>query len=135
MDLIRPHVFALVAAARRPLQIPITMVSVTVPRGSVFRLDYIMVAYNRTVAMGAQTSPELLFTLLDTRGVVSNNPDLIFRDVTTPAGGPTVKAAWGWRVEYPPGAIITMEVRGMDPGPVPAYVSITYIGQKGWGQR
>ena len=137
MDLIRPHCFMLVAACRAPLQIPVTMLNTVVPRGAMFRLDYVMVAYNRTIdeETGAQTSPELSFALKNSKGIAHNNPDLLFRDVTTPAGGTGVRAAWGWRIEFQPGEIITMEVRGMDAGPVPATVSVTYIGQKGWGRR
>lgn len=135
MDLIRPHCFMLVAAARAPLQVPVTNLNTVVPRGAIFRLDYIMVAYNRTVVEGAQTSPELLFALKNSKGIGNNNPDLLFRDVTTPAGGQRVRTAWGWRIEFEPGEVITLEVRGMDAGPVPATVSVTYIGQKGWGRR
>ena len=135
MDYIRPHCFLLVAASRAPLQLPVTFLDVTVPRGAIFRLDYIMVSYPRTVALGAQTSPELTFTLVDTRGVAVNAPDLIFRDVTTPSGGQRVRAAWGVRIEYQPGEVISMKVTGMAAGPVPATVSITYLGQKGWGLR
>lgn len=125
----------LVAANRLPLQVPLTLIDITVPRGAIFRLDYIMVSYARTVALGAQTSPELTFTLSDTRGVNSNERDVFFRNVTTPSGGSTVRAGWAWRIEFQPGEVITMAVRNMLPGPIPATVSITYIGQKGWGRR
>ncbi len=135
MDLIRPHCFMLVGACRAPLQIPVTILNVVVPRGAIFRMDYVMVSYNRTVVDGAQTSPELSFALKNTKGVTNNNPDIRFLDITTPAGGPEVKAAFGWRIEFDPGEVITMEVRGMAVGPVPATISITYIGQKGWGRR
>lgn len=135
MDLLRPHCFMLVAATRAPLQLPVTLLNTVVPRGAVFRLDYIMVAYNRTVEVNTQLSPELLFSLKNSKGVGNNNPDLLFRDVTTPSGGPRVRSAWGWRIEFDPGEVITMEVRGMNAGPVPATVSVTYIGQKGWGRR
>jgi hypothetical protein len=141
MDLIRPHAFALVAAMRRPLQLPFTQISVTVPRGAVWRLDYIIVSYPRTVVAGAQTSPELTFNLVDTRGLTNNDRTrpLAFVDMTTPAGsgtrGPRIRAAQGWRIEYQPGEVVTMEVLGMAAGPVPATISVTYLGQKGWGRR
>jgi hypothetical protein len=135
MDMIRPHVFALVAAARAPLQPPVTFLNTRVPTGAAFRLDYILVVYPRTVAAGAQTSPELEFTLHNTRGVLHNDPPLLFRDVTTPAGGSRLRAAWGWRIEFPPGAVITMEIRNIAAGPVPATVSVTYLSQRGWGRR
>lgn len=132
---IRPHAYYLAAAARAPLQVPVTFFNTVVPRGSDFRLDYIMAAYNRTAALGVQTSPELEFILHNTRGVDHNFPAIPFNAITTPAGGPEVRAAQGWRIVFPPGAVITLEVRNVAPGPVPAYVSVTYIGQKGWGKR
>lgn len=133
--MIRPHGFFLVAAARAPLTLPVTYFNTVVPRGSLFRLDYILVSYPRVLdGEGDQISGELLFTLHNTRGVVHNMPDLLFRDITTPAGGSTVRAAWGYRIEWPPGAVITMEVRGMLVSG-PEEVSITYLGQKGWGKR
>lgn len=135
MDLIRPHAFFLVAAARVALQVPVTFLNTTVPRGSVFRLDYILVQYPRTVALGAQTSPELNFILHNTRGIVHDDPPVFFGAITTPAGGPRVRAAQGLRIEFPPGAVITLEIRNMAAGPVPATVSVTFLGQKGWGKR
>lgn len=135
MDLIRPHVFFLVAAVRRALELPFTMLDVTVPRGAVFRLDYILVSYPVTVLAGAQTSPDLRFELTDSRGVAVNDPAIFFKDVTTPAAGARVRAATGFRIEYPPGAVISMRVSNMAVGPVPATVSVTYLGQKGWGPR
>jgi len=135
MNLIRPHVFALVAAVRAPLQLPRTLLNTMVPMGANFRLDYILVTYPRTVVAGAQTSPELTFTLKNTRGIEHNNPALTFSFITNPAGGPALRAAWAWGIEFPPGAIITMEVSGMNAGPVPATISVTYLSQKGWGRR
>lgn len=135
MDLIRPHGFFLVGASRLALQVPFTLLNTVVPRGAVFRLDYILVAYPVTVVAGAQTSPDLNFELLDTRGVSSTNAPLLFKAVTTPSGGTAVRAAWGFRIEYPPGAVISMRITNMAAGPVPATVSVTYLGQKGWGTR
>lgn len=135
MNMIRPHCSIVAAAVRRPLQLPVTYINTVVPRGAIYRLDYILVAYNRTVEVSTQTSPELLFRLLNTRGIAHNNEPIPFRDITTPAGGPRVMMSHAWRIEFPPGAVITMEVTGMAAGPVPATVSVTYLGQKGWGVR
>lgn len=135
MNMIRPSVFLLAAAVRRPLEIPFTQIDVTVPRGAPFRLDYILVAYSVAVEAGAQITPDLHFELLDSRGVASDNIPVRFRNITTPAGGSTVRAAWGFRIEYPPGAVISMQVTNMIAGPLPPTVSITYLSQKGWGAR
>lgn len=135
MNLIRPHVSVLVAAARVPLQLPVMTINTTVPRGAVFRLDYILASYPRTVVAGAQTSRDLIFRLLDSRGVAVNEPAIPFFSVTTPNGGQAVGGVWAWRMEYQPGAVISLEVSGQVTGPVPATVSVTYLGQKGWGRR
>lgn len=135
MNLIRPHVSLLVAAANAPLQLPVTFFNTVVPRGGVFRLDYILVAYRRTVEVGVQISPDLNFRLLDTRGVSNVEPAAPFFMVTNPAGAQSVKAAQGFRIEYKPGEVIVMEVTGQIAGPLPATVSITYLGQKGVGVR
>ena len=133
--MIRPHVSLLVAAVRRPLQLPITYVNVTVPRGSMFRMDYILVAWNRTVVVNTQTSPELRFRLVDAKGVAYTNRSTGFVNVTTPGGGVKgVTASEAWRIEYAPGEIITMEVTNMTPT-LPANISVTYLGQKSWGVR
>jgi hypothetical protein len=135
MNMIRPSVFMLAAAVRRALEVPFTQIDVTVPRGAPFRLDYVLVSYPVTVVAGAQTSPNLHFELYDSRGLASNNVPIRFQDVTSPAGGGRVRAAWGFRIEYPPGAVISMRVTNMAAGPVPAFISVTYLSQKGWGAR
>jgi hypothetical protein len=135
MNMIRPSVFMLAAAVRRALEIPFTQIDVTVPRGAPFRLDYILVSYPVTVVAGAQTSPSLHFELYDSRGLASNNVPIRFRDITTPSQNVGVIAAQGFRIEYPPGAVISMRVTNMLAGPVPATISVTYLSQKGWGVR
>jgi hypothetical protein len=135
VNLLRPNVFCLVAASRLPLQLPHSIISVTVPRGAVFRMDYILANFPRTVVANAQTSPELRIRLLDSRGVAVNEPVIPFHGFTTPAGGRNVAGVWAWRIEYPPGAVITLEISGQTAGPVPATVSITLLGQRGWGIR
>lgn len=136
VNLIRPHVFVIGAAVKQAVQVPIMLINATVPRGSAFRLDYILVNYPRTVVAGAQTSPDLSFRLLDTKGISHTGETPIrFLDILTPAGGPKLISAQGWRIEYAPGAIITMEVAGQVAGPIPATISVTYIGQKAWGAR
>lgn len=133
--MIRPRVFILGAAVRRPLQLPITLVSVTVPRGSDWRLDYILASYPRTVAAGAQTSPELSFRLFTTRGVAHDNRPILFGDVTSPSGFTRVRRSVPLGIPFHPGEVITIEVFGMAAGPVPATISITLHGQKGWEGR
>lgn len=135
MNLIRPHAYFLVAAAKAPLQVPNTLLNTLVPFGAVFRLDYVLVNYPRTVVAGAQTSPELSFVLKNTRGIEHSNVPILFNTTSTPSGGATLRKAWGYGIEFPPGAIITMEITGMDAGPVPATISVTYLGQRGWGVR
>jgi hypothetical protein len=136
MNLIRPHVFVIGAAVRQAMQVPVMMINATVPRGSTFRLDYILATYPRTVVAGAQTSPDLSFRLLDTKGIShAGETPIRFSDILTPAGGPKLISAQGWRIEYAPGAIITMEVTGQVAGPIPATISVSYLGQKTWGAR
>ncbi len=133
--LIRPHAFFLVAAANAPLQLPVTYLNTTVPRGAFLRLDYIVVSYPVTVAAGAQTSPNLTFNLANTKGIMHNDAPILFRDISTPASGNRVRASWGLGIVWEPGAVITLEVRDMVAGPVPSTISVTYICQKGWGRR
>lgn len=133
--LIRPHAFFLVAAANAPLQLPVTQLNTTVPRGAFLRLDYIVVSYPVTVVANAQTSPNLTFRLANTKGIMHNDSFIPFRDVTTPSSGNRVRASWGLGIIWEPGAVITLEVGGMVAGPIPSTISVTYICQKGWGRR
>lgn len=133
--LMRPRTHILVAAARAPLVLPVTPISVDTPVGSDFRLDYILASYNRTVVAGAQTSPDLLFMLFDSRGVAMTNQPVKFEDVLTKAGAPRIWGVSRIGHVYPPRSVIRMEVTGMNAGPVPADISITYLGVKDWGRR
>lgn len=133
--MIRPRTFAIAAAVRRALQLPVMYVQTTMPRGSDYSLDYVLVSFPRTVVAGAQTSPELLFRLLQTRGIAHNNNPIPFTDVTNPGGFSRLRKVLPLGIVLPPGAIVTMEVTGMAAGPVPATISITYLGRKGWEGR
>lgn len=130
-----PTVFALVAANMKPLQVPITWLSIQVPRGSVFRLDNVLIEYNRTVVEGVQSSPELQFEIFDSRGLALENGPVFAQMITGPAGGKNVGASWYWGVEYQPGEVISARITNMAAGPVPATISVTYLGQKGPGKR
>lgn len=135
MDLLRPRGFFLVAAANLPLQLPYTQIDTRIPRGAWFRLDYILARYPVTRALGAQTSPDLNFELINSNGVKHQNEPVRFGAVTTPAYGDRIRAAWGMRILFEPGKVIQMRVTGQVPGPLPATVSVTYVGQMGWGRR
>lgn len=135
MNLIRPHAFFLVAANNLPLQLPYTQIDTRIPRGAWFRLDYILARYPVTRAAGAQTSPDLDFILMNSNGMEHQDNPVRFGAVTTPAYGDRIRAAWGMRILFKPGEVISMRVTGQVPGPVPATVSVTYIGQMGWGHR
>lgn len=132
MPRIRPRPFFLVAANRRALQLPVDYLSITTPRGGTFRLLYLLPAFPRTVLAGAQTSPELRFRVVDTRGVSMVNQPIQMADFTTPAGFSRLRRAQPFWVDYEPGEIITVEVSGQVPGPIPATVSVTLLGQRGW---
>src|SRR5690606_42118435 len=71
----------------------------------------------------------------NSNGVKHQNAPLRFGAVTTPAYGDRIRAAWGMRILFEPGKVIQMRVTGQVAGPVPATVSITFIGQMGWGRR
>lgn len=139
MDLIRPHTYFLVAAAKAGLPLPYATFNTKVPNGSLFRLDYILVAYNVQVDVEdptIQTSADLMFTLSLTDGMRYDNLPIMFQDMTTPAGGNRLRKAWGFRMEIPPNAILTMDVRHAPGGSTRSdWVSITYLGKKTWGRR
>lgn len=118
-----------------PLQLPMTPISVTVPRGTVFRLDHVFVNYPRTVVGSTQTSPELLFVLKDSRNLEQGNVRLSMVDITTPSGGQAVAVSQSLGILYGSGEQLALEVYGMAAGPVPATVSVTYLGVQGWGRR
>lgn len=133
--MLRPHCFFIAAVVKKAVQIPVMYISTTLPRGSTFRLDYILVSYTRITQENIQVSPELSLRFLETAGIAHNNQPIPFRDFTTPGGGSgkAIHAAWSWRVEFPPGAIITMEVTGQNGNPT--NISMTYLGVKSWGKR
>jgi len=135
VDLYRPRVYLLAAATKTPLQVPVMTLNTKVPFGANFRLDYIAVWYPQSAIAGVRVSPDLTFTLLNTRGTAHTAPPIAFQDMTTPAGGDKLRRPQGLRIDFPPGAFITLQITGMNAGPVPAVVSVTYIGQLGWAQR
>lgn len=138
MDLIRPHTYFLVAAARADMPLPYATFNTKVPNGSQFRLDYILVAYDVKTDSedpDEQSSGDLLFTLSLTDGMRYNNLPIMFQDMTTPAGGKRLRKAWGFRMEIPPNAVLTMEVRYPLAPERASWISITYLGKKAWGRR
>lgn len=142
---IRPYLIS--AAVKKPLQIPVARIGVDVPPGARFRLDYIFIVYPVTIntedGLTTQASPNLFFELFDSRGVsLTNRPvPIVF---LTPGGvdgqggagvspiphGASVRGLPRWGVEYDPLANIRMEITGMNAGPVPAWISITYLGMR-----
>jgi len=134
---LRPRAFLISAASKKDLVAPITHLNTKVPFGASFRLDYVTVWWPQvTAAAGAQTtSPDLKFVLLSTRGVSYMNPELPVVNFTTPAWGQKVRRPQPLRIEYPPGGFISLDIHNISAGPVPAMVSVTYIGMMGWGRR
>ncbi len=138
MNLIRPHTYFLVAANKVNPPRPVAIFNTKVPNGSEFRLDYILVSYPVEVGTDppGDLSGALAFTFGITDGLAYNNLPIQFRDMTTPAAGSTLRASWGLRIEVPPNAYLTMEVRQVGGlSNLVQWVSITYLGKKGWGRR
>jgi hypothetical protein len=136
--IIRPHVYFLVAAAKAPLQAPVTILNTKVPTGAPFRLDFMLVQYplDLTGEGGdVQDSPNIQFTLLNTRGIAHNNVPVNFPLVTNPGPRSTLRASWYLGIEWPANAYITLQVSKVGLGPDPARISVTYLSQKGWGER
>lgn len=137
MDLIRPHTFFLVAASRAPILIPVTTFNTKVPNGAAFRLDYVLVKWSHAVDAEDPNIPtQVIFNLAMTDGLRYNNVPIAFSDVTTPAAGDKLRTSHGLRIEIPPNAYLTMEVRlSSYVAVVQPNVSITYLGKKSWGRR
>lgn len=132
--ILRPRPFPIVAARVKALQVPRDLISVEVPTGPDWVLWYIAVNYPRTVVANAQTSPNLSFELFDSEGRALTEQPIPFADVTTPAGQPRYGQVNPWYVWYPAKSVISMVVTGQTAGPVPANISITYIGYRGWSR-
>ncbi len=128
---VRPYLIG--AAVKAALQLPITYLNATVPPGSPFRLDYVMVSYFRT-GSNPQTSPDLFYQLYDSRGVAMSPAPMSCALVSSPGGngakGASVKALPKWGILYEPLSVIRIEITGMDAGPVPATVSVTFMGMR-----
>ncbi len=142
---VRPRPFFLVAAMRKPLQIPVTQIYVQAPAGAKFRIDYMFITYPRRLFDDpiSQPDPNLSFQLYDSagRGMTAVPSDI--NTVLTPGGtdlslggtgGPYAKGGVrgmpGWGLEYDPLAVIRVDITGMSAGPLPAHISITYLGMR-----
>jgi len=103
----------------------------TIPQGATWRLKYLLVSYLRTVAAGAQTSPDLLYTLHDADGRSFQVDPVLFAQVTTPSGDSHLDATNPINIDYPGGTNVKLEIVGAAGG-LPAVVSLTMFGIRGW---
>lgn len=129
---VRPYLLAM--AVKKPLQLPVMPLHVTVPAGAKFRLDYIMFAFPVTVVARVQSSPQLFYQLYDSRGLALNKNPIPIGLESSPGGvskgGASVKALVKWGIEYEPLATISILITGQTAGPVPATVSVTLVGMR-----
>lgn len=131
MVLLAPRPF-LLGGAFVPLQLPIHNFLAVVPVGTNWRLMFLLVDYGRTIAAGAQTSPDLSYRLYDADGRAYHVDPALLPQVTSPAGAFGVDATSPLCLDYPGGTVVRVEITGQVAGPVPATISITLYGIRGW---
>ncbi len=128
----RERLYLIGAAVKQPLQLPVMQINSQIPSGARYRLDYIMISYQLTEEDGSRLTPELSYNLFDSRGFAMTNTPVPAILVSSPAGhgvsGPTVRALPRWGIVYEALSVIRMDLTGQVAGPLPATVSITFIG-------
>jgi hypothetical protein len=102
----------------------------TIPTGAPWELKYFLVNYRRTVAGGAQTTPDLTYILFDSGGQSFQVDPVLLPMVTTPAGGARLDATNPIGMKYPGGSSLKVLIQGQD-GAGPAAVSLTFFGIRG----
>jgi hypothetical protein len=127
----------LLAVNKQELIQPRTEILFRTPKGTDFYLQGFSAHYHRTVAAGAQTSPELGFQLRAANwpilepGKNSDDIPVSISMVTTPAGGAYIRGMLPQLHKCPPLSIIYFTVLGWAAG-VPATISITLQGRTGF---
>lgn len=103
----------------------------TIPVGADFRLQYLLIDYKRTVVAGAQTSKDLNYKLYDADGRTFQINPILGAAVTSPAGATGLNGTSPINIDYPGGSSLKLEITGQTGG-LPAVVSVTFAGLRGW---
>lgn len=135
MVIIPPRPF-LFGAYRYSLVNPIEYIIRSIPVGASYKLMYLLINYPRTFEGGggdvAQTSRELSYKLYDADGRTFQVDPVSAGMVTSPAGTGALNATTPIGIDYPGGSALKLEITGQVPGGDPDYVSITFMGIRGW---
>lgn len=145
MPTIRGGAYAIAAAVKKPLQLPVSQINTTVPAGARFRLDYVLVSWPRIMSSDEFQIlyPNLSFDLYDSGGHALTVGATDIATALTPGGQDTgisfpfppggyskggVRGLPRFGIEYAPLTVIRMDIRGQTGNP--PWVSITYLGMR-----
>lgn len=103
-----------------------------IPVGAPWRLLYLMVNYKRTVVARVQSTPDLSFTLYDSMGHAFQAAPVLAKQVTSPAGAPSIGSTNPINMSYPGGSTLRLSIEGQIIGTGPETVSVTFFGIRGW---
>lgn len=103
----------------------------SIPVGANWRFQYLLINYPVGVEEGAQTTVEPLYKLYDADGRAFHVNPVLAKQVTSPAGFPNLRGTNPINIDYPGGSSVKLEIE-FPTGTLPATISITLFGIRGW---
>lgn len=113
----------------------------SIPPGAPWRLKYLTMTYIRSTqtvdGLVSQITPDLKYTLFDSKGNAFQVSPVYARQVTTPSGGVSVSATNPIDESYAGSDTLKILIEGQrlaseGANPGPAWVSLTFMGIRGW---